>query len=520
MASTPLTQSERDEEQSLQTAEALALDGRLPHLDVGLREHTARGTIINAAFRIGLAGLTLLRRTAVAAFLTPSELGVWGAVLITVMTLMFLKNSAIGDKFIQQSEDDQEAEFQRAFTFEVIVTLGLLLVGAALLPVFALAYDDWAIVLPGLVLLFGVLGGAFQAPTWIFYRRMNFFRQRVLESVDPVVGFVATMALAVAGFGYWCLVLGLLIGAWTGAVVALRACPYRIKPRFDRASAREYFGFSWPLFIAGFGAIVIAQGSVLAGSHAVGIAGVGAIALAVSVTAFSSGVDAIVTETLYPAICAVQDRTALLHETFVKSNRLALMWGMPFGFGLALFASDLVHYVIGDKWEPAIILLQAFGVIVAIGQLGFNWAAFLRARNETRPIAAVAVITAVSFCAITVPLLFIDGLRGYAIGMLAMTLVTVGARSYYLARLFSGFRILWHAGRAIAPSVPAVLLVLGLRLLEPAGRGLGTALAELAVYVVVTIAATLLFERALLREVLSYLRPKRTVPTAVESPAG
>src|SRR3954468_18224572 len=157
VAPTP-TQSERDEEQSLETAEALALDGRIPHVDISLRHHTARGTIINGAFRVGLAALTLLRRGAVAAFLTPSELGVWGAVLITVMTLLFLKNSAIGDKFIQQSEGDQEAAFQKAITFEVAVTLGFLVVAAALLPVFALAYGNWTIVLPGLVLLFGVLG--------------------------------------------------------------------------------------------------------------------------------------------------------------------------------------------------------------------------------------------------------------------------------------------------------------------------------------------------------------------------
>jgi O-antigen/teichoic acid export membrane protein len=516
MKSPSLEESERDEEQALATSEAMALDGRLAQLDGGLRRRTARGTIINTVFRVGLAGLTLLRRIAVAAFLTPSELGIWGAVLITVMTLMFLKNSAISDKYIQQSEGDQEIAFQTAFTFEVLVTLAFLVVAAALLPVFALAYDSWTIVLPGLVLLLGVLGGAFQAPTWIFYRRMDFIRQRTLDAVDPIVGFVATIALAVAGLGYWSLVLGLVIGSWTGAAVALRACPYRIKPRIDRATALEYFNFSWPLFIAGFGAIVIAQGSVLAGSHAVGFAGVGAIALAVSVTAFGSGVDAIVTETLYPAICAVQDRIALLQEAFVKSNRIALMWGMPFGFGLALFAPDLVHYVIGDRWEPAILLLQVFGVIVAIDQLGFNWAAFLRARNETRPIAIVALTQALSFVVITVPLLFIDGLHGYAAGMLAMTVVTIVARSYFLAKLFSGFQMFWHAGRAVAPILPGVLLILALRLLESAGREPGVALAELGIYVAVTIGATVLFERALLREILSYLRPQGRVAAVAD----
>ena len=103
--------------------EALALEDRIPDLDGGsLRRHTARGVIINAVFQIGLAVLTMTRRFAVAIFLTPAELGVWGIAIITVMTLFFIKNSSISDKFVQQSEGDQEAAFQKAFTFELSVT--------------------------------------------------------------------------------------------------------------------------------------------------------------------------------------------------------------------------------------------------------------------------------------------------------------------------------------------------------------------------------------------------------------
>ena len=33
----------------------------------------------------------------------------------------------------------------------------------------------------------------------------------------------------------------------------------------------------------------------------------------------------------------------------MKSKRLALMWGMPFGVGLALFGPDLVEFVLGSN---------------------------------------------------------------------------------------------------------------------------------------------------------------------------
>ena len=488
--------------------EALALEERIPDLDGrGLREHTARGVIINAIFQIGLAALMLVRRMLVAVFLTPAELGVWGIVVITVMTLFFLKNSSISDKFVQQSDADQETAFQKALTFELAVTLGFVALVAVLLPVFAAAYDQPEIVAPALVMLAAVVGNSLQAPTWVFYRRMAFRRQRELQAIDPVVAFVVTIALAAAGIGYWSLIIGLVVGSWVGAAFAIRACPYKLRLHLDRAGFRDYFSFSWPLFIAGAGGLVVAQGSALVGSHAVGIAGVGAISLAASVVAFSDGVDGIVTQTLYPAICAVRDRTDLLFESFVKSNRIALMWGMPFGLGLALFAPDLVHFVLGERWHSAIIVLQAFGVIAAFDQLGFNWSAFLRARNDTRPMAIVATVTMVAFAAITAPLLVVYDLPGYAAGMVGMTAVVLVVRTYYLGRLFSGFRMMRHCLRAIAPSVPAVAAVVALKLVFP-GEAAAAVAVELAVYAAITVAATVTFERELLREVLGYLRSR------------
>ena len=492
--------------QDPETEGSARFEGRIPGLKGSLRRHAARGTIINSAFQVGLAILLLVQRMLVAIFLTPEELGIGGVVLVTLLTLLFIKNAGISEKFVQQSEKDQEGAFQKAFTFELIVTAAFLAVVALVLPIFALAYGRWDIVPAAAVLSFAVIGASLQAPTWVYYRRMDFVRQRVLQAVDPVTTFVITIGLAIAGAGYWSLVIGVVIGAWTGGIVALRACPYKIALRIDRETARSYFHFSWPLVVAGASGAVLAQGSVLVGAHTVGIAGVGAIALASSIVAFSDGVDTIVTGTLYPAICAVRERADLLNEVFVKSNRLALMWGIPFGIGLALFAGDLVHFVLGDKWVPAIFVLQAFGLMAAADQLGFNWTAFLRALDYTRPLAVVAGVQVAMFLAVTIPLMATDGLHGFAIGMMITTAVTITARTYYLGKLFAGFQMLWHAGRAIAPAVPATIVILALRLVESGDRTATLSIVELALFVSVTVATTALLERPLLRELLGYLR--------------
>lgn len=483
-----------------------------------LRQRTARGTIINGAFQIGLAGLNLLRRLVIAAFLTAEEFGLWGVLLATLFLIIFIKDAGIGDRFVQQDEANQEHAFQKLFTIDLLLGVTTLLLAAAALPLFSRVYGYPEIVVPGMVLSLAVIGNSLQSPNIIYYREMNFVRQRTLQAVDPCTAFVVTVSLAIAGSGYWSLIVGAVVGSFAGAAVALYMCPYRIAFRLERGTVSDYFGFSWPLLVARASFLLTGQAALLIATRTLGLAGAGAIGMSGSITQFSRGVDGIVTQTLYPAICAVRDRRQLLFEAFVKSNRLALMWGMPFGLGITLFAPDLVHFILGDRWAPAIVLLQALGLVAASDQLGFNWTAFMRALNRTRPLAVLAVLGGASFVAITAPLLIAFGLPGLAAGWLGAQIVNVVGRGYFLRRVFSGFRLMTHAARAIAPSIVPVALVVGVRTLEAGPRIPRDAIVELLLYVLSTVAATWLFERNLLLELLGYLRSRPVIHSGNSSP--
>ena len=205
----------------------------------------------------------------------------------------------------------------------------------------------------------------------------------------------------------------------------------------------------------------------------------------------------------------------MLYESLVKSNRLALMWAVPFGDRRDLFCSDLVRFVLGERWRPAVVLLQVYGVTAAINHVGFNWTAYFRAIGRTRPIA-------------------------------------VGDRRATAVFIWSGSRCCWRsacrvrrrhrrpgAGRAgaarllPAAAVPRVQLPAPRRPGVPAhapggGRGAGGARAgaarpdprrwrcgELTAYVVVTVAATAYLESPLLREAVGRSGER---PGAVDRP--
>ena len=484
----------------------------------GRRRAVARGSVINSVFLVGLGALNVLKAVIAASFLSQAEFGIWSILFLGVGLLVGMKAAAVSDKYIQQDEDDQELAFQRSFTLELISAGVLLVLSLVVAPVLALLYGRAELIAPMMVLSTMLIGLALQAPIWVFQRRLDFLRQRLFLSVDPVVSFVVTVALAAAGFGYWSLVAGAVAGSLVGGIVAVIASPYPLAWRLDRETTRRYVSFSWPLVAAVGSALLMGHISLLVGNLAIGIAASGAIGLAAIFAAYADRVDSVITQAMYPAICRAVDDRATLQEAFEKSNRLALMWAIPFGVGMALFAADLVGKVLGSEWEDALILLQVFGLTAAFNHIGFNFGAFYRALGRTRPVAVVTVTAFGVFLAVSVPLTFAFGLDGLAAGTAVMCCVTLVLRGHYVLGLFPRFPVVRHVVRAIAPTVPAAAMVLIVRAVSNGGpRGDVEIVGELALYAAITVVATLALERSLLREMGSYLRPP--VPAGAEARA-
>lgn len=472
-----------------------------------LRRRTARGALVNGAFLVVVELVIVAQNVVVARLLSASEVGLYGIVSVTVVTLLTLKQVGIDEQYVQQDEPDQELAFQRAFTIDVLLAAAFALLVALLAPAIAALYGSWRLAPLMLALAYLPVAFALQSPAWVFFRRMEFVRQRGIMAVVPIATFVATVALVGAGLGVWGIVLGAFVGNLLAAAVAIRLCPYPLKLDLHRPSVRQYARFSWPILVAAVTGLVIRQGQVFAFDEKLGLAGAGFITLAVTLTQYADRADRAVTTTIYPAICAVKDQRRTMTEMFVKSNRLTAMWALPFGAGLALFAPDLVRWVLGDKWVPATILLQVLGITTAIHQLGFNWTAFYRAVGISWPQAVYAVACVVAFLAVPIPLLFSSGIEGFAYGMFAVMAAGLVTRAVFIKRLLPDLRLAPLVVRSLTPAVVASGAVLLWRLGVGGGRGLGEAVAQLVLFTVVYAATTFALERRLLGEVGNYIRP-------------
>jgi O-antigen/teichoic acid export membrane protein len=492
---------------------------RLPFAASELRSRTIRGVAINAAFLIVVEAAALAQGLIVARILGPRELGLYGIVSITVITLIALKRVGIDEAYVQQDERDQEREFQIAFTLELGLSALLALLIAITAPILALAYDESRLLPLALALTYLPIAFALQAPLWIFFRRMDFIRQRSLQSVVPIVTFVVTIPLAVAGVGVWSIVIGAFAGNLASVLLSIRLSPYRLAIRFDRSSARRYFSFSWPIFVVTVGGLVMAQGQILAFKLDRGLAAAGFVALAVGLTRYADRADQVVSPTIYPAICAVRDRARTLEELFVAAVRATAVWSLGFGALLVLFAPDLVHFVLGDKWDGAIVLLQGLGAAAAIYQLGYSWIAFARGMGRPRPPALEAVVAVTIFGAAAIPLLLVIGPTEYVIAIAASSVAILAVRAYFVRRLLPGVDLGRLLVRCAWPVAAAAAAALALRLALGGGeRTAAQAVAELLLFLVVYVAVTAAAERSLIAELRRGTRLPAGAPPAGASP--
>src|SRR3954466_15427938 len=227
-----------------------------------LRTRTARGGAVNAAFLSGAEALVVAQNLLATALLGPSDIGLYGVVTTTAMTIVALRRVGIDEAFVQTEAHDEEQEFQRAMTVELALGLLGALAVASLAPVLAAAYGDDRLLALTLAVSYLPVAFALQAPQWVFFKRMEYVRLRALQAIVPLGTVAVAVPMLLAGLGVWALVIGPFCGNLAAIVAAWRASPYRLRLRPDREAARRYLRFSWPVFVTSAVALAVAQAQI------------------------------------------------------------------------------------------------------------------------------------------------------------------------------------------------------------------------------------------------------------------
>jgi len=301
----------------------------------------------------------------VARLLTPEDYGLVGMAALFLGLITLLSEFGLGTAVLAVRELSV-GQLGQLNGLAVLLGLGGLLASCAVAIPMGRFFNA-----PELPLVVGAMSTTFviasfkTVPLALLQRDLRFKALAFIDLSQALVLTISMIGLAVAGFRYWTLVCGGVLGALisTGAVLSLRHLPFawpRPKSLTHAITLSFHVLVSRLCWYASANADFVVAGRIL-GKAALGFYGVGWTLASVPV----DRVAALVGQVTPAFFAAVQtDRAAIRRYLLGITEGIALIT-FPLALGLALVARDFVLVVLGSKWEPTIAPLQVLAAYAA-----------------------------------------------------------------------------------------------------------------------------------------------------------
>jgi PST family polysaccharide transporter len=284
---------------------------------------------------------------------------------------------------------------QSAFTLNLIIAVGLTVLGVLCAPLVAQFFnvgDEADLFRVGaLCLLFVGLGNIHDA---LLVREMDFKRRMAPQIAQAAVRAGVSIGLAIAGFGAWSLVLGMLFGsaAWTAVQWILSPLRPTLDLDFGIVRGMASYGSAAAvlevLALVSYRADAAIVGRVL-GERALGLYTIAfrVPELAIETVAWNTS------EVAFPALARKRaiDRGDLARST-MRLLRFQALYALPVAAGLAMVATPLVVVLFSSKWSSAGGVTAAIAVKAGITAIVFPLGDVFKALGRQRVLVVLSAI--------------------------------------------------------------------------------------------------------------------------------
>jgi PST family polysaccharide transporter len=398
-----------------------------------------------------LGALVVLARV-----LTPEEFGLVALALVVIVVLDTVKDLGVTQALVVDGPGEDGERADTAWTIAVAVGVALALLTAAVSPLVADFFAE-----PGLVALLPLLAvnvplRALASSHYAIAQRNLDFRTRTqAELADALVRGVASIALALAGFGAYSLVLGYLVGTLAFDAVLWTKVRLRLRPRIHRGSARR---------LVGFGSQLTGVDMMAAFNHNVDNAFIGRVLGTTSLGLYSialrvpelavRNLGVVAGQILFPAFTATQPEA--VGRAFRVSLRLMVLISLPVSVALAVLAEPLVLAFFGDQWLGSIDALRVIAITAFASTVSVPAGSAYKAAGRGGLLLMLSVPRAVLLVFALV--LFIDG--GIVAVAICQAVITalMAVAGLVVARTVLGVGLRQSAGAMGVAVVPSAAL--------------------------------------------------------------
>ena len=449
-----------------------------------IRSRLAKGTFWISVTSAITNLLGLVSTIVLARLLMPADFGLVAIATTMLYVLAAVTDLSLSSALVQHSNPTEE-HFHTAWSLNMAraIVISTLFVAAAY-PA-ALIYDEPRLI--GIMVALGLtmaLNGAINPKLVVFERGLDFRQFLYLTVGSKVAGFVAAMVVAIVYRSYWALVAGTIVSQVSSVGLSYMLKPFR--PRVMWKYARELWSFSvWLTFSEIVKTLNLRFDQLLIGGI-LGRTSLGYYAVGDNLASLPMR-EAIspLTRTLFPAFSALRHDKARLRSAYGSAQALISAIAMPVAFGWALVAEPMVRLTMGEKWLPAVIIIQIIACVAGMETLSRPVGPLALAMGEPRTI----FYRDTAFFLVRMPLIVIGM---YEAGLLGMVLVrTVTGSIYTLANMLLVTRLIgipvrtqiMQNMRTILATAIMVLVVMLVRPLTSGGTDIASLMIKIATLV-------------------------------------
>jgi len=406
---------------------------------------TLRGMFWAYGSYVGGRLLTLVSIAILARVLTPREFGLIALALVFMLLFEMLTDLGVSQALVVAGQDEELEQAETVFVWGLVIGASFSLLTAALSPLTAAFFDQ-----PQLTAVLAVLGLRFfirslgMTHFTLAQKRLDFRSRTAAQIADVTTRGITSIALALAGFGVWSLVLGYLVGNCTWVVTIWRMVRWRPRLQPQRSHLRPMLSFGGKITGVSVMTAIGTNMDKLFIGRALGATDLGLYSLGFRLPELLIlNLSVVAGQVLFPAFAALSRER--LGRSLAVALRYTLMIALPMAVGLAILADPLIFALFGDQWGgsvPAMRVLALYALAVALtipgGQVlkatGRAGILLMITIPETiMVLAAIWIFVDEGIVAVAACMAGVLGLTALAQTVISMRLIGVGARAAWNA---------------------------------------------------------------------------------------
>lgn len=345
-----------------------------------------------------------------------------------------IANTIINSGFsvaLTNKQDATHSDYNAVFWFSLLVGLALYSILFLSAPLIARFFGRPELTnLSRVIFISFLFSGVATVPYTILYKRLMVKQQALIDITAISVSGIVGVTLAIQGFAYWAIALQNVTYIVLSSSLRCMVSPWRPTLRIDLSPLREFFSFSFKLFLTNiFMQIQNNLFSVVLGKFY----------NATQSGYYSQGfkwalmgnqvIAGMISQVAQPVIVQVNDDRERQLNVFRKMIRFTSFIAFPALLGLAFVAEEFIVIALGHKWLPSVPFLQMFCVWVIAGCIGVVYTYLLLAHGKSDVYMKITILMAV------LQLLIVAGM--YPFGLFPMV------TGYILVSIAGVF--IWHS---------------------------------------------------------------------------